>query len=228
MSIRAPNAGFFVTLLGSVGGLVLNPILLVCIICQCFSCPKSVGNFSASFSNSLMNMMSICISLSLGLFLIARVLNGECDSLDEYHRWNCNPEFTVNGLPQSSVLLLMMLPLIYSVAIKSIPFPYVVLSWFIVVVCIIVAIAISNSFVAIPVVIVYVPLSLICIFEIHRQNVFQFLVLKQQQILFDQNKQLAEETHNELRFMIANMAHDLKTVRLAFECTTCIVICVRF
>lgn len=77
-------------------------------------------------------------------------------------------------------------------------------------------------------VIVYVPLSLICIFEIHRQNVFQFLVLKQQQTLLDQNKQLAEETHNELRFMIANMAHDLKTVRLALECTTCIVNCVRF
>lgn len=208
MSALAPNSGTFLRSVDIMGGLIINPMLLGSIIWR-YRFNMAVD---ASFSSNFMNLMAVCTTLILGMHLIARVRNGECANLDEFHRWSCNPEHSAHTLPQGSVLLLMFLPLIYSVALKTIPVTFVIFSWVIVVISLVVAIVATNGFVAVPVVVVYVPLSLTCMYEIHRQNVFLFLVLKKQQGLLDSNKQLAEETHTDLRFMIANMAHDLKTV----------------
>jgi signal transduction histidine kinase len=54
------------------------------------------------------------------------------------------------------------------------------------------------------------------LYENQRQNLILYFVVKRQRKLLAENKQLSEETTTELRHMIANVAHDLKTPLSAF------------
>lgn len=155
-------------------------------------------------------------SFSLGLYLIARVANGTCDSLDQYHMYGCNSEGSSHSLPQELLYCLMTLPIAYSVVFKAVSPKFVFASWVICVVTICIAIGIANAYVTIPLMVVYCPVSLILLYEIHRQNIILFRISRRQQLLLETNKKFSEESQNELRFMVANMAHDLKTVRALF------------
>jgi signal transduction histidine kinase len=65
--------------------------------------------------------------------------------------------------------------------------------------------------------VLYFPVSLVVLFENQRQNIKVFLLSQNQENLLLENERLAEETHaNELRHMIGNVAHDLKTPLSAF------------
>ena len=58
------------------------------------------------------------------------------------------------------------------------------------------------------------PTTLIVMYTFQRQTLSLFLVNQSQKRLLDDNERLAEENHaKELRHMIGNVAHDLKTVR---------------
>lgn len=60
---------------------------------------------------------------------------------------------------------------------------------------------------------IFVPVCLILMYENRRQNVALYLLSRSQESLVVENERLAAETHaNELRHMIGNVAHDLKTV----------------
>lgn len=158
------------------------------------------------------NMLSIIGSFVMGLYLLARIVNGRCAKLDQYHMYGCNSEYDSHALPQEHMLSLMMLPIVLSVVVKTIKFPYVALAWCFCVLFISIAIGISNSFQSIPALLLYLPVSLAILFEDNRQTIILYLALRKQQALFDERKILSEEAQTELRFMIANMAHDLKTV----------------
>lgn len=159
-----------------------------------------------------MSMMSMYSSIAIGLYLIARVMNGECQKLDQEHMWGCDSEHASHALPQDVLLCLFLVPLLYSITFKSIAMKCIFVSWLIIVSCVSIAIGISGDTQSIPTLIIYIPSSLIMMYEIHRQNVIQFLVAKKHHRLLEEIRRLNEEGHTELRFMIANMAHDLKTV----------------
>lgn len=56
--------------------------------------------------------------------------------------------------------------------------------------------------------------TFIIFLESHRHNLAMYLLARQFEDTLLENERLAEETHaQELRHMIANVAHDLKTVR---------------
>lgn len=216
MSLMNDEAGPFLTS-AVVPGLWLNLVLMSMIY---FQYQMRFGELSicaarvVPFVPIIMNALAVCESLAMGLYLIARIYNGACDELDQYHRWSCNSEYEVGALPQGTLLIYMFLPLLFSVALKTVKTSIVLLSWGIVVISVAISIGVADSVYSIPVLVFYIPLSLVFIWEIHRQNVYQFLLLKRQQVLLDTNRRLADETQTELRFMIANMAHDLKTVSL--------------
>lgn len=59
----------------------------------------------------------------------------------------------------------------------------------------------------------YFAYSIIILYDNQRQNVSLFFVAEKLKFTLDENNRLADETHaSELRHMIANVAHDLKTV----------------
>lgn len=158
------------------------------------------------------NFLPVHSVLGLGVYLIARVLNGRCESLDQLHVWGCNSEYDSHALPQEIMFCLMFLPILFSTIFKAVKFKYIMISWFFSVSCIVISIGLGGALQSIPTLVIYVPVSLIVLLENHRENIIRYQIFKKQQILLQANKQLSEEAQNELRFMIANMAHDLKTV----------------
>lgn len=220
LSLLHPKSWYFLASIFGINFFVRNPLTVILIyyrnrIQRGLKSPSYLVSLEPLFPVAL-NILSVFSSFSLSMFLLARVLNGKCESFDQLHMWSCNSEYDSHALPQELIIALMLLPLLYSIAFKAIRTEYVFLSWVIIVVNIIIAIAISSAYQSIPALVLYIPLSLLTLWEIHRQKVLIFLLLKKQQTLMDANKKLSEESQNELRFMIANMAHDLKTVRFHF------------
>ena len=61
--------------------------------------------------------------------------------------------------------------------------------------------------------VILVPFSLLLLMECHRQNWSAFIVTEKLHRLILQNKKMAEEMKsNELRYLVGNVAHELKTV----------------
>ncbi len=160
----------------------------------------------------LENLLSVLTTGNIGMSLIARVLNGECFSLDQSHMFGCNSEYASRALPQEHLLILMLIPLVYSVVYKVVRWEYICISWVLVIVSVCISIGISGATQSIPCLLIYIPTSFIVLYENHRQNLILFFVTQEQRQLLERNKVLSENAQNELRHMIANVAHDLKTV----------------
>ena len=109
---------------------------------------------------------------------------------------------------------MMIVPILYSVVFKSVRFELVCTSWVIVVAFIAISAAIAEATQIIGALVVYIPLSMIILYENQRQNLSLYFIVKKQNELLVENARMAEEAQTELRYMIANVAHDLKTVRL--------------
>jgi signal transduction histidine kinase len=55
------------------------------------------------------------------------------------------------------------------------------------------------------------------LYENYRQDLILYFIVKRQRKLLAENKQFGEDQATELRHMIANVAHDLKTVLSSFN-----------
>eukprot|EP01034_Spumella_vulgaris_P040771 gene40771-50450_t len=155
-------------------------------------------------------------SLTPALFLLGRLYNGECRSLNQLDMWSCNSGYASRTLPQESVLILMIQPICYSVAFKSLRFELVMATWVIIMCTLCIGVWMAEAYQSIPTIIIYVPLSLIILLENYRQDLILYFVVKSQRKLLAENKVMAEERTTEMRHMIANVAHDLKTPLSAF------------
>ena len=64
-----------------------------------------------------------------------------------------------------------------------------------------------------PMLIVYLLLSMISFYDLQRQSYIMFLINQKLRDTLAENERIADEMHaSEMRSMIANVAHDLKTV----------------
>ena len=215
LSFIDPNSGVFLEILSIAAVLLSIPTAGFLYYYRTNLSSKSPSAFFLAMKPwflRVLNLVAVSCPLLLGLFLIARVLNGRCKSLDQLHMWSCNTEYDSHALPQGMVMILMLLPLVFSNTLKAISSSFIYVSWNISVLFLVVSIVLAKATQSIPILVVYIPLSLITLYENNRQNVILFLVVKKQQMLLEANKKLSVESQNELRFMIANMAHDLKTV----------------
>lgn len=157
----------------------------------------------------------ITIMISVGLINFGRVWKGQCDDTKFATRWFCNPSDISNEIPFDSMLLLMIMPVSFSVIIRcSVQLAF--LSWLIAVIFIVLCIGWAGATNSISSLVVYMPISLLVILDIQRQTVAYYLDAQQLKFLLSENERLADESYaNELRHMIGNVAHDLKTVRIS-------------
>jgi hypothetical protein len=169
----------------------------------------------------LMSWMPFCESFStiastfsIGICLLVRVYNGHCKSLHQTDVWNCNFEVDAHALPQEHLVILMMYPLLHSVVFKALKFEYVIASWSIAIAFVFIAIGMADATQSIAAIMIYIPLSAILLVENYRQDMILYFVVKKQRKLLAENKQMSDETATELRHMIANVAHNLKTVKI--------------
>jgi CheY-like chemotaxis protein len=162
----------------------------------------------------LQNVFIIGITLLIGFWLLMRVAEGQCEKTLSLNNFSCNPNQDSDGLPIETVVVLMLLPMTFCVAFRGTSFSIQLLSWALTLVFVFATAVYVRINQNIPYFLVYAPVSLFLIYESERQNKVIFLVTDRLAQLLEENERLADETHaNELRHMVGNVAHDLRTVR---------------
>jgi hypothetical protein len=182
-----------------------------------FMLKKRYNQIEASpFLQRILPYCEVFVTLSsqgtVALFLLARVLHGKCESLNQLDVWSCSSEFKSRALPQELLIALMLYPIANSIIFKNVHFKHVVMSWVLTLVVISFFIAFTGATQSIPALVFYAPFSGGFLLENHRQDLILFHVLRSQKRLLVENRQMSEDKQTEMRHMIANVAHDLKTV----------------
>ena len=140
----------------------------------------------------------------ISTFLIGFLLHYQCRTLCSKQSSTCNLEV----LPGETMILLMMMPLFYSMLFKEAPWRAFVSSWFMTIVWLLICIFEFKATNSLYSVVVYIPLS----FFIMKQNQMNKneLRTKDDQILQIQKEGKLDKKnqHN----MVSNVTHDLKTV----------------
>ena len=161
--------------------------------------------------------LPIIVATFFGLQLIFRVLAGQCDHGIFWDELMCNPHQNTSGLPEETLTQLFLLPIVFHVILRDTRVVSYMISWAISVgslICVQVLLATKILLITI---ILYVVFSAIILYDNQRQNLALFFLGEKLKHSLAENERLADETHaSELRHMIANVAHDLKTVSMMF------------
>jgi hypothetical protein len=160
-------------------------------------------------------ILPVGMSCYFGLQLILRVMGGQCPAEYLYlDMLMCNPNHTTNGLPEETLAQLMLLPIVFHIILRDSMIGTFILTWVISVGSVILAGVLMNIRQTAPFIVVYLCYSLLILYDNQRQNLSLFFLAEKLKFALGENERMADETHaSELRHMIANVAHDLKTVR---------------
>lgn len=147
--------------------------------------------------------------------LMTKVIVGKCHhGLGVAQSWNCNSGHEDHHIPSDSTIIIMLIPLIYSVLVRGAHLGRALGLWSISIAVLIFCVAYAQASGSILFIIYYAIGSLIILTEAKRMNFFLFFTHQRLQLtLLEQTKASNEANAIEMRHMIANVAHDLKTVR---------------
>ena len=154
----------------------------------------------------------------LGMQLILRVHGGRCRNDDLYlDMLLCNPNNDTNGLPEETLAQLTLLPIVFHIILRDSQVGTFLISWLVSLCSIGYAGSVMKIRQTTPFLVIYFCYSLIILYDNQRQNLSIFFLAEKLKFSLGENERLADETHaSELRHMIANVAHDLKTVRIVY------------
>ncbi len=177
------------------------------------------ANYRKCFSKATMNQIIIYMesfwilgnNISYSLSIIVLVNGGQCGTTEFFHSFGCNIDD--RQLPLGMALVSLMLPGMYSMILKGAKWEYVTLTFVLNLIALLFCVFQYNLTLSLPSVLIFVPFCMVMMYENQRQSIAVFLLTQSQQNLLEENERLADETHaNEMRHMIGNVAHDLKTV----------------
>lgn len=159
-------------------------------------------------------ILPIGISFFYGLQLIVRVRGGQCGSEKLYlHMLMCNPNHDTSGMPEETLAQLMLMPIVFQIILRDSMVGTFFISYFMSLAAITIAAFMLNVRQVTPFLLIYFFFSSVIHYDNQRQNLSLFYLAEKLKFSLSENERLADETHaSELRHMIANVAHDLKTV----------------
>jgi signal transduction histidine kinase len=162
-------------------------------------------------------LLQLILTILCALFLCARTIAGECDA-DSYSTfWDprfCNPYASVGSMPINAAIVLMIIPILSATVLQETRFYVIASCWLIVMASLLFCCFYLHSHLPLSHTVLYLVWSPLVIFEIMRQSFEKFLTTKKLEDAISEIHRMAEaERANEMRHMIANVAHDLKTVR---------------
>lgn len=168
------------------------------------------------FGQNCQYTMLMVLTLSYAVRLIIRVLSGKCEHGENpFHSyvWNCNPAAEMRALPFDTVAVLMFCPILYTCIMRETRFEYLVLSYTIVCFTLVFCACMIHSTNSITLIAPYMVFGILILYDSSNQNMLSFLNNRQlKQTLVENEKMAVNARSVEMRHLIANVAHDLKTV----------------
>lgn len=159
-------------------------------------------------------LLLILINALFSFWLLSRVLTGQCRDQDE--TWFCNPYHDNNNIPIESVIGVILVP-VTAAMVLNVCWYTKMLNWVSTVIVLSIATTQADIDFLEFILITYIPTSFILIYVNERYFQSMFQMHQQLKHTLAENERLADETHaNELRSMIGNVAHDLKTPLMSF------------
>lgn len=176
----------------------------------------AVSRFPVQYVKAFQIIVYFALNTVICSRLIAVVWQGPCD--DGPRRWmsdwNCNPMGNSQGLPGGATIVAMLLPIMYSISARGAHFEFALGLWLETMLALIASCIIGKLYYSIFFVTYYSFCSLLLLVEARKLHYYLFFTnLKLQETLHDRGKAADAANALEMRHMIANIAHDLKTVR---------------
>jgi hypothetical protein len=209
----------------SVIALVLSLISFVLMwILYFYQCNQIQGDFNwTCFNRFPVRHLQVVLLTSLtalfSLVNIHRSTAGDCnDDVSWLHLWSCNPYAESKTLPYDTTLILMLIPILFVIVMRETNLVYILLSWVATIVSLFTCAILLTSSHSYVFLLFYVLLSFVIIMDVYKQNVVLFILGRQLKRRFERNQLKAtQEKALQMRNMIGNVAHDLKTVRFSFS-----------
>lgn len=219
----------------------LNVILILCILGAAITCISGWLSFSVLFKllpNSqsvsskndalsyLYNQQALLdtiflygVTITTALFCIGRVLMGQCEP-SQFHglfaRGFCNNMAHDHAIPNDASLILTINILLAATVLRETNFFVLFSNWLLIAATYLFSAIYLNSNGMVMQLVVFVVSTPIIILDILRLNFEGFMKSRKLQEALSENERMAaEERASEMRHMIANIAHDLKTVSAA-------------
>lgn len=153
-----------------------------------------------------------CISQVIALF--TGTYNGPCNSTSDFFVVNCLQDDS--ELSVELLVFTVSLPLILSFVAKAAEWKVVLGAWLLTNIGCITAIVWTDASNVVAAYIVTLFISTMILYENQRQNLFIFLLAMKQTQLLDEKVRNTDDSYvMEMKQMIGNVAHDLKTVGLS-------------
>eukprot|EP01038_Epipyxis_sp_PR26KG_P012396 gene12396-16626_t len=164
----------------------------------------------------------ICCCAAYGITLIFRVQSGRCvESYNNHSLVPIHSSFSClsdnhGAYPEDSMVIALMLPIILSVISNNVHWSVALTAWVISFVSVIVSILAASAYSTLWSFIIFVPLSilsLIAVVDQHQRCNRNVIEAYELQLQIESNRINSEK---EVRHLIGNLAHDLKTPLSAF------------
>jgi hypothetical protein len=174
----------------------------------------------------------VALTFYFTILLICRSYSGMCRVRVEFPMdWNCNPYYHVPIFPMDTAFKSMVCPMIYVVVMKEKRTFLSLGSWVITMIGLIVSAIHLNSVRAIPIILIYGFISLLVMIDSYvLQSLVRNLVRQLKESMEERQKLADKQKTAEMKDVIANVAHDLKTVSISlfpvslFDCPASLLI----
>lgn len=163
----------------------------------------------------LMKLFIMSTTILHALIMYERTLCGKCsDDFEWYEAWSCNPYNESHAIPMDSFILSMFIPFVFFSIFEEPMFLSCAISWMITIVFTILSVFTLNFHsTAIASLVAYVVVSSYLLLTYYY---FVYDLIQQRDYwrdtLEEKQRQAEENKATEMRHMVANVAHDLKTV----------------
>eukprot|EP00981_Chlorochromonas_danica_P007306 scaffold1662_cov232-Ochromonas_danica.AAC.1 len=150
--------------------------------------------------------------------LLTRSIIKEChEELFGKYKWNCLPSGPNLGTTDEIGVCLMALPLIFSAIYRELDMKLYLSIWGLTIGALFCAAHLGDNELFYTIAGIFTIPSFILIFEKYRYNNYMAFIMMDLQKTMKEKDEMADEVHaTEMRHMIANVAHDLKTPLMSF------------
>jgi signal transduction histidine kinase len=150
------------------------------------------------------------------LYLLFRVYGGKCEKLS-YGPYYCNPNENCESLPASNLIFLGFTPVLATMVLSRWRVIAVSLIWIMILITLSVVAAMEYQPWEIWTLVLVLLLPLLIIYDLRYKDYERYIATQQLREALNENKRLNEEQkESDLRAMLGNVAHDLKTVNIFF------------
>jgi hypothetical protein len=169
------------------------------------------------------NLFTLFLTISRALLMITFIRNGHCpDSFDQYNIPNsqvCNSG-SPHQMHEGLMALLLVYPMMISMIVKSVKSEMVFFCWAITFFTLLVFFVSHDFRLSLFTFIAMSLVSVLKLWELQRQKISMFFLSQELRGSQTENERLEKENRaSELKHLIGNVAHDLKTVRYFMFCS---------